>query len=122
MSCSTCLSFELPECPDTITFKTVLAPNTDFYLHIMRSKTLILKVTSNDDGNLVLQVKDNPKIAPAYFNRYGGFYEIRLTTQLEAANYEDIELCDGSKSDCLLVTFKKFDGEQPAAVIPGTCP
>ncbi len=123
MACTTCLPFELPECPEAITINTSLDADTDYYLHFDNfGIARIVKVTTDSTGKITLNVKDNPEIPPAYFNQYNGFYEVRITKDKILCNSLAFELCDGSSSDCLLLTFKKYAGEQPEAVIPCNCP
>jgi len=121
--CTTCLPFELPECAESLTIKSSFGPETDYYLHISdRNGTRNIKVTTDEDGFIVLQIKDNPDVPVAFFNPYGGFYEVRVTEENVQCNYLPFELCDGTSSDCLFLTFKKIAGEQPEAVIPCSCP
>lgn len=123
MKCTNCLKFELPECTDTITLNTSFEANTYYYLHICNRDIIhTAKVISDDAGKIVLQLNGNPDIPTAYFNRYNGFYEVRITKENTLYNFLPFELCDGTSNECLLLTFKNCTGEPPAAVIPCNCP
>lgn len=119
MSCTNCFSFECPECPESVKFFTSLTPNTDYYLHIEnKQKVTIVKITSDGDGHLVLT---EDQLVPAYFNRYNGYYTVRITAQPEPVNFETVTLCDSTVVSCFLLTFKKISGVQPQANVTPVC-
>lgn len=123
MECSTeCIMFEVPECSENLNINTLFEPNSEYFLHITnRDKKRIVKATTNDTGNIILSLIDNPNIPLGYFNRYAGFFEIKITKENKLCDYLPIELCDGSVSVCLFLIFNECTGEIPTIDIPCNC-
>lgn len=105
MSCETCFKVSLPDCEDSIAINLALTPATNYFCLIsdkFGNKYKIL-VTTDANGNFVIQTKDFPK---GLFTKFSGDFLFRVYDLADAL--KDFTI-DAKSYSCITLDFKNTD-------------
>lgn len=122
MSCLQCVTYTLPSCPEFISMKWSGLSESQDYLIEFTDKfdnviTTLIEYPYPTQGLIHIPILHNPDIPEGLFTAHSGMFKMRVLnpTSLEPYNfYVGVNL-----TQCVLISFKQYEGVIPPATIIG---